>query len=196
MYNFNLFATPWPVNLLILIPVIMFFWLRENKLFLSKQTLITTAIFGIAFGFVEASVVVYLRAALGFLPGFMTSLSEAASQSFNIYQQDEILNNLPKSLFTVEIYRETATMIMLLAVALLSGKKPKERLAVFLWIFAAWDIFYYIGLWLTVRWPYSLLTNDLLFLIPIPWYSQVWFPLLISASTMFIIATNRTRSQV
>jgi hypothetical protein len=34
--------------------------------------------------------------------------------------------------------------------------------------FAFWDIFYYVGLWLMIRWSPSLLTEDVLFPIPTP----------------------------
>ncbi len=190
----DIFASPWPVNLLILVPVITFFVLRKNKLNISSQTLIVAAIFGFAFGFVEAACVVFLRAASGFLPGYMVSLTEAARQSFSVYQQNIAQNNLPQSLFKVEFFREAATMIMLLGIAFLSATKIKERMAMFLWVFAAWDIFYYAGLWLTVRWPYSLTTPDTLFLIPVPWYAQVWFPLLVSGLTMVVIALSRSRA--
>ena len=44
---------------------------------------------------------------------------------------------------------------MLLSVAILAEQKRGERFAVFLWIFALWDIGYYVALWATVRWPYS-----------------------------------------
>jgi hypothetical protein len=51
---------------------------------------------------------------------------------------------------------------------------------------------YYAGLWATVRWPYSLLSPDVLFLIPVPWVAQVWFPLLVSAlAILAVIAGNR-----
>jgi hypothetical protein len=43
---------------------------------------------------------------------------------------------------------------------------------------------YYAGLWATVRWPQSLRDLDVLFLIPVPWVSAVWFPLLVNAMTL------------
>src|SRR5437762_1331949 len=101
-------ASPWTVNLLILVPVIVLCWFRiSGKLALTNKTLIVATLFGVAFGFVEVSVVIYIR------------------------------------------------------------------------------------LWLTVRWPYSLSTPDVLFLVPIPWYSQVWFLLLISFLSMLVIVLNR-----
>ena len=54
----------------------------------------------------------------------------------------------------------------------------------FLWCFAIWDTMYYAGLWATVRWPQSLRDLDVLFLIPVPWTSEVWFPLLVNVLTL------------
>jgi hypothetical protein len=50
----------------------------------------------------------------------------------------------------------------------LPSQGSNERWALFLWMFAFWDIFYYLGHWLIIRWPPSVLTQDVLFLIPIP----------------------------
>lgn len=153
------------------LPIVLVFW--KNKLLIAKRQLLIVGLFGIAFGFVEASVVVYLRAAVGFLPGYMGTLSDVMSQATSTYQQVQAAASIPQSLLTVEVFREIATIIILISVALLAAKKLKERFAMFLWAFAFWDIFYYIGLWLTVRWPSSLTTNDVLFLIPVPWLAQV-----------------------
>lgn len=195
MSNFVLFAQPWWVNLLILIPPVSYYLWRKKGLRISWKVLIITALFGISFGFVEASVVVYLRAAIGLLPGYGGTLSDVASFSANIYQQTQILGELPKSLLRVELFREIATMVMLVSVALVSVKARRERFAIFLWIFAIWDIFYYVGLWTMVRWPTSLLTSDILFLVPVPWFSQVWFPMLISALSIIAIIFVRKRPQ-
>jgi hypothetical protein len=109
----------------------------------------------------EAAVVVYLRGAGGVL--------DPATQ-------EKVLAQLPQILIATEICREGATLIMLCAVSLLAVTRGKER-----WAFVAfWDIFYYAGLWLIIRWPSSLLTQDVLFLIPIPWTAPVWFPILVS----------------
>jgi hypothetical protein len=192
-----LFAEPWWVNLFIFVPLLAYYCWKDRGLAISKRTLIVTAFFGIAFGYVEASVVVYLRAATGLLPGYGGTLSEVAKLSSGVYQNAYLLGELPGSLLTVEIAREVATMIMLLSVAFLTVGAARERWAIFLWTFASWDIFYYVGLWATVRWPSSLLTPDVLFLIPVPWFSQVWFPVLVSALTMVIVVvTRKTGGQV
>ena len=191
MNEFALFAQPWWVNLFIIIPFVAYYLWRQKGLSISKWTLAVAACFGIAFGFVEASVVVYLRAAVGLLPGYGGTLADVVRLSADIYQQVQILGELPKSLLAVEFFREAATIVMLISIALLAVKSLRERWAIFLWTFAVWDIFYYIGLWATVRWPSSLLTPDVLFLIPVPWFSQVWFPILVSILTMVAVVVTR-----
>jgi len=190
MKDFILLAQPWWVNLLILAPIFLFWFFRKQGLEIPKKQLFIAGIFGIAFGFVEASVVIYLRTALGFLPGYLGSLSDVVQQSRGIYQQTWAAHNLPTSLQTVEFLREIATLVMLASVALLAAKRIREQFAIFLWTFAFWDLFYYAGLWLTVRWPSSLTSNDVLFLIPVPWIAQVWFPLLISGLTLLAVASS------
>jgi hypothetical protein len=196
MNNFILFAKPWWVNLLILFPIFLSWFFRKHKLEITKKQLFIAGIFGIAFGFVEASVVIYLRAALGFLPGYKGPLSDVIQHSKNTYQQLWAATSLPNSLETVEFYREVATIVILASVAFLSAKRAKERFAFFLWTFAFWDLFYYVGLWLTVRWPSSLTTSDVLFLIPVPWIAQVWLPFLVSGFTILAVAcNNRSRDR-
>jgi hypothetical protein len=141
---------------------------------------------------VEAAVVIYLRAVLGMLPGYRGTLSELQHSSQS-YEQAESLSQFPQSLLTIEMYREAATLVMLVSVALLATSKANSRWAVFLWVFAVWDIAYYAGLWATVRWPASFTDLDVLFLIPVPWIAQIWFPLLVSALTVFAIALSSAR---
>jgi hypothetical protein len=184
MEGFILFAKPWWINFLVLTPFISYF-LWKKGLGISWKTLFLTGIFGIAFGFVEAAVVVYLRSATGFLTlknGML--LNTFNFQSF--YQKPEIADHLPAFLFSIELYREAATVVMLLAITFIAASFWRDRIAIFLWVFAFWDIFYYVFLWLTIRWPASLTDQDILFFIPTPWLAQVWYPILISA--LFILA--------
>jgi hypothetical protein len=195
MKDLALFADPWWVNLFIFIPFAAFYFWRKRGLAIAKGTLVASAFFGAAFGFVEAAVVVYLRAAVGLLPGYGGTLADVARLSSQIYQKSQIQSDLPQSLLTVEVWRESATLVMLISVALLSVKSFRERSAIFLWCFAIWDICYYLGLYLTVGWPPSLLSPDVLFLIPAPWLAQVWFPILVSALTMLaVVAVRKAKS--
>ena len=174
MQSFTLLASPWWVNLLLLIPIVLFFAYRKDRLSLTRKDLVVTAIFGIAFGFVEAAVVVYLRTILGFIPVSSDQLVQ-------------VTNVLPQNLFAVEFLREIATIIMLGSIGALVGRGFKERFAIFLWAFAFWDLFYYVWLWYLIKWPLSLTTSDVLFLVPVPWLSQVWFPCLVSLLSIVAI---------
>jgi hypothetical protein len=192
MEKFQLWAQPWWVNLLILIPFATYFAFRRQGQLLNRRQLITIAIFATAFGFVEAAVVVYLRAAVGLLPGYTGTLSDLR-HSFPGYEQATSISQFPPSLLAIEVYREAATMVMLISVTLLTVSRASARWAAFLWLFALWDIAYYAGLWATVRWPASLTDLDVLFLIPLPWIAQVWFPLLVSGLTLVAIALSAGR---
>jgi len=186
--KFQLWAQPWWVNLLVLIPLLVFFGWRGKGLHLTRQKLFVLAMFAMAFGFVEAAVVVYLRAAVGLLPAYEGTLADVQRLAPEVYKQAELLKEFPRSLLTIEVLREAATLVMLISVAALAAPKARERWAAFLWAFAIWDVAYYLGLWSTIRWPASPKDLDVLFLIPVPWVAQVWFPVLVSSLTLVAIA--------
>jgi hypothetical protein len=131
------------------------------------------AIFGIAMAHLEGVVVVYLRKALGMLD------SESNKES---------IEKFPKRFLKIEMTREAATIIMLLVIAYLTGASWIEKGIFFLWTFAFWDLFYYISLYILIKWPPRFNTIDVLFLIPKPWIAPVWFPIGISSLTIIIIA--------
>jgi len=171
MSGFVLFASPWWVNFLILIPIAPYLLAAKGKVGLSKMRLLGLALFGIAFGFIEAAVVVYLRDATGLWP----------------VPQIKAVTALPAILLRIERFREAATIIVVVEIAFFSGQRLREKVVAFLWTFAFWDIFYYVWLRLTIGWPGSFLSPDVLFLIPVPWVSQVWFPILVSSLTAIAV---------
>jgi hypothetical protein len=196
MGKFRLLAHPLWVNLLLLIPLALYFAWRNKGIQIPRRQLLFAAVFAVAFGFVEAAVAIYLSAAAGLLPGYTGTLSQVQSLAKAIPQETLPTDQFPQSLLTVEVLREAATIVMLVGVALLAASKARERCAVFLWSFAFWDISYYAGLWATIRWPTSLIDLDLLFLIPVPWVAQVWFPLLVSVLTLVAVVLNRRKTDV
>jgi hypothetical protein len=135
--------------------------------------LILLAIFGIAMAHLEGVVVVYLRKVLG--------ISDLDSNKESIEKLSSRYLNIEKS-------REAATIIMLIVIAYLAGVTWIERGVFFLWTFAFWDLFYYISLYILIKWPPTFSTTDVLFLIPIPWIAPVWFPIVISSITIITIA--------
>jgi len=187
----ELVAQPWWVNLLVLVPPLAWFSWRRGGVPVTVGQLVISGVFAASFGFLEAVVVVYLRAAVGLLPGYQGSLSDVIRMSGDFYRQSQAISQFPRSLLTLEVLREAATILMLLSVALLTSATSRARAAVFLWTFAIWDIVYYAALWVTVRWPLSLRDPDILFLIPVPWLSPVWFPLLVSALALAAVLLVR-----
>ncbi len=187
MQSIRWFAQPLWVNLLIFVPFLAFHFWRRKPLEVTVPTLVFSGAFALAFGFVEGSVVVYLRGALGMLPGIGGTLADVARLSSSVYQQAYSIDQFPRSLMIVETLREGATMVMLIAIAALTGRRFRERWAMFLWMFALWDITYYLTLRTTTGWPLSLTDLDVLFLIPVPWLAQVWFPILVSGLTALAV---------
>jgi hypothetical protein len=127
--------------------------------------------FGIAMGVLEAIVVVYLRQ-LYYPSGF-----------------DFPLHLFSQRMLAIEWIREIATIIMLIAVGWIAGKNSLQRFAYFLFSFAIWDIFYYITLKALIDWPASLLTWDLLFLIPVAWVGPVLAPIICSFTMIWLSVT-------
>ena len=68
---------------------------------------------------------------------------------------------------------------MLATVGSAAGRTAVGKFAFFLFLFGVWDIFYYIWLKVFLHWPASLLTWDVLFLIPVPWVAR-YTPLSVS----------------
>jgi hypothetical protein len=154
---------------------------------MTARQLMILGVFASAFGFLEAAVVVYLRAAAGLLPGYRGTLADVVRLS----QQSPAIGELPPSLLTLEVFREAATLLMLSCAALLTSVIPRARVAAFLWAFALWDMVYYAALWATIGWPHSVRDTDVLFLIPEPWFAPVWFPLVVSALVLVAILLTR-----
>jgi hypothetical protein len=125
-------------------------------------------VFSISMALVEAGVVIYLRA-LYYPEGFSFPLKIITTRHF-----------------IFEIAREAATILMLISVSALIGKRFWERFAYFLVFLGFWDIVYYIWLKIAIGWPLSLLDWDILFLIPLPWIGPVIAPMTIAI--MMILA--------
>lgn len=144
-----------------------------------RRVLAWMVVFGAAFGWVEASVVIYLRE-IHYPAGFAFPLAP-----------------LPAAQALIEVLRELATLAMLLAVARIGGTRGWGRFGLFAFAFGVWDLVYYAGLYLVLGWPASLGTWDVLFLIPGIWASPVWAPMLValllvvSGSVLFMLGEEQ-----
>jgi hypothetical protein len=144
-----------------------------------RSTAVAIVAFGVAFGYLEAAVVVYLRSAIE--TGSVVAAHDP--ETFGTFE-------------ATEIAREMATLVMIAAVGWLAGRSRLERLAWAAVVFGAWDIVYYVGLRLIIGWPTSLETWDVLFLVPAPWVGPVWAPVVVSLALVAsgLAAARRLRS--
>jgi hypothetical protein len=119
----------------------------------ARRTLLCLGAYAAAMAWVEAAVVVYLR---------------------RLYYPDDPLAIFPLCIWPmrdllVELAREAATIVMIIAVALLAVPGRVRRTAAFLFVFGVWDLCYYLWLKVALGWPASWTEWDILFLIPWPW---------------------------
>lgn len=139
---------------------------------------LTLGVFAAAMGVLEAIVVVYLR-----------QLYYPAGFAFPTVP-------IPPGMLSVEIIREAVTLVMLACAGILAGRNRLERLAYFLFAFGAWDLFYYAGLKYFLGWPPSLLTWDVLFLIPVTWLGPVLAPVICALTmVLFSLCVTAPREQ-
>ncbi len=132
------------------------------------KTILCLTVFSIAMGYLESSVVVYLR---------------------KIYYPDGFkfpLTPVSPDIAITEFWREAATIVMLIGAGIMAGKNTAQRFAFFIYSFAIWDIFYYVFLKVLLNWPESLFTWDILFLIPVPWVGPVIAPCLVSLTMILL----------
>ena len=138
----------------------------------------------LAFGWIEGSVVVYLRQVYDQQAGPHAPMFPVVFLS---------------DLFTrVEVVREACTLVVLAAASWLADRRWAGRIGSFLLLFGIWDLTYYGVLKLVLGWPPSLATWDILFLIPLPWIAPVWAPatvaaIFVGAGSYLFWTANRAR---
>jgi len=149
----------------------------------ARRAIVALVLFGAAFGYLEAAVVGYLRmlhepARQRFHPG------RPPGELFPLLTLDQLRDAGPRqtTILRIEIGREAATILMLAAVALAVSNNAGEWLAAFALAFGVWDIAFYVFLRLLLGWPASLLTWDILFLVPLPWVGPALAPMAVSAA--------------
>ncbi len=147
------------------------------------RALIALVLFGVSFGYVEATVVVYLRdvyepLALELHP------ERKPGDLFPLITLEQLEAADTEHLWRLktEVMREAATMVILASIGLAIGWNFNTFFAGFIIAFGVWDMFYYVFLKVLIDWPASLLEWDVLFLIPLPWVGPVLAPLLVAIS--------------
>ncbi|HEV2689143.1 MAG TPA: hypothetical protein VGV35_11325 [Bryobacteraceae bacterium] len=145
------------------------------------RTVAALLLFGISFGYLEASVVVYLRAIYDPIRHQLHP-DRNPGDLFPLISTEQLAAAGPEHprQLAIEIGREAATILMLGAFGIAAGRNFHQRMAAFAVAFGLWDIFFYVFLKMMIGWPASLFTWDILFLIPLPWVGPVLAPALIS----------------
>jgi len=140
-------------------------------------------LFSAAFGYVEAAVVAYLRTIYAPLHLHLYPRT-LPNELFPLISVDQLRALGPEhaTRLKIELGRELATLLMLAGAALLAGRNLREWVAIFLACFGIWDITFYLWLKVLLGWPASLVTWDLLFLLPVPWVGPVLAPAIVAAS--------------
>src|SRR5687768_210583 len=135
--------------------------------------------FAIAMAWVEAASVFYIRALV---------------DRIEPYQADPLPPDaMNGALGTVELWRESATLVMIASLGVLAGRTWRHRAGYAALAFGAWDIFYYVFLRLMSGWPRTVFDWDILFLLPLPWWGPVLAPVSI-ALVMILWGTLATQS--
>ena len=129
---------------------------------MTRSSRLALVIFAVTMGIFEGAAVVYLNRlqALGEFAGLSSPMSSV--------------------IVVTEVLREAASIVMIVAVAAVAARGFIPRLARTAIIFGIWDIVYYIVLRVLIGFPATLLTWDVLFLIPKPWVGPVAAPILVS----------------
>jgi len=146
-----------------------------------QQTWIVVMLFAIGMAWVESACVYYLRVLV---------------DRVEPYQANPL--PLRGDLGGIELVREAATLVMLIAVGMLAGRTMRARLGYLAVAFGTWDIFYYAFLRMMDQWPRTLLDWDILFLLPLPWWGPVIAPMSIAALMIIggTLATQTTAMHV
>jgi len=149
---------------------------------------IAAMVLAVSLGYIEAAVVVYLRAIIEPVREmhYPDTVDEVVP-ALTIEQLEQAPRPLTHLLAT-EVGREMTPIVVLLAVAWGMARTWRQFAGLFLLCFGVWDIFYYVWLKVLIGWPASLGMWDLLFLIPAAWVAPVWAPLL-AAATMAVGGT-------
>jgi hypothetical protein len=120
----------------------------------TRLKLLWLAAYALAMALVEAAIVIHLRHL--YYPADPRALFPLALLS-------------PADL-TLELARELATVVMIMAVAVLAERGFVRRFAAFVLVFGLWDLGYYAWLKVLLGWPARWQEWDVLFLVPWPWF--------------------------
>jgi hypothetical protein len=151
-----------------------------------RRAVFSLILFGISFGFVEASIVVYLRHIYDPIRQEMYP-DKPPGELLPLITPEQFKTKGPvhQRLLATELAREFATLVMLGTAALAVAANFRQWMGAFVLAFGVWDLFFYLFLKVIIDWPASLFTWDILFLLPLPWVGPVLSPCIVAAGMVF-----------
>src|SRR5580704_4850605 len=122
-----------------------------------RRAVAALLLFGISFGYVEAAVVVYLRAIYDPIRQQIQP-ERKPGELFPLITSEQLAKAGPENprRLAIEVGREAGTILMLAAIALAVARNLHQWFAAFAIVFGIWDIMFYIFLKLMIHWPESL----------------------------------------
>ena len=147
-----------------------------------KAKVVVLLLFAVAFGYLEAAIVIYLRSIYQPIRAEVYP-DQPPDELFPVITFDQLTRSGTEytRLLYIELGRELSTLVMLVTVAWGACRSRREWVAMFALMFGVWDVFFYVFLHVLIGWPASLWEWDLLFLLPVVWTGPVLAPVLVSA---------------
>lgn len=155
---------------------------RQNRV--RKASLVFTAA---TIAFIQAASTIYLREIYNvksLLPSwglragdYVINQGDFAILSRNVAVKILVDNNL----LVIEQTRQVAMILLTIAVIYLAGKDARERSSLLLFIGGLAGVLYHAFLYSLLHWPDSLMTKDVVFLVPNPIVTPIYIPFLLSA---------------
>jgi hypothetical protein len=163
-----------------------------------RRRVLLLVLFGLAFGYVEAAAVVYIRATYERIHRRLFP-DRAPDDLFPLFTREQWAREAPPHLGPgLEVARELGTLLLVALMALGVSRDARQWFASFVLAFGVWDLAYYAWLRLLIGWPRSLLDWDLIFAAPLPWVGPVLAPALVAgvmvaASGVFFVREAQGR---
>ncbi len=163
---------------------------KKKKSRKTKAKIASLVIISIAMGFLNTVAAFYLRQvynAKTLLPPTGISKRDVI---FNVGDVT-VLNNavtlkilVDSSLLVAEEIRQVATVALLIAFVYLLGKDMLDRIGLFIFIGGLSSLLYYLFLFGFTNWPNSLLSKDIIALVPNPIIVPTYIPLVLSVMSL------------
>jgi len=89
-----------------------------------------------------------------------------------------VVEAMPARTVALEQTRQAATVLLLITVAVIAGRNPRQQWGTFLCALGSWLVLRYAAIRTITDWPESLSSTDALMLGPHPIYAPVWLVLI------------------